>query len=92
MSEWKEYLETFGLDSDDVPDIPMVDVLNEDGEVVYSGWYVGHVNRQLCPIGDSLHVRDVEHVVVRSSFADWNMPSNLECKSVKHPYRIEVSE
>lgn len=39
----------------------------------YEGAYFEHINRQICPIGDSLKERDYTHIIIESGFADWNM-------------------
>ena len=44
------------------------------------GSYFKHIKRQICPIGnDSLKEEDIEHLMIRDSFADWNMPKEIEC-------------
>ncbi|MFQ9545589.1 MAG: YopX family protein [Clostridium sp.] len=42
------------------------------------GSYFKHIKRQVSPLGDSLEEKDIEHVMIRSSFADWNMPRRIE--------------
>ena len=42
------------------------------------GCYVNHLTRMLCPIGDFLKEGDEKHYIVKSGFADWNMPRDLE--------------
>lgn len=49
----------------------------DNGQLVY-GYYVKHITRQVCPIGDTLTDDDVAHYIVQSGFADWNMPRQLE--------------
>lgn len=44
----------------------------------HEGYYVCHNTRQLCPIGDILKDDDFKHLLIRNSFADWNMPRDLE--------------
>ena len=52
----------------------------------YEGWAVGyyvmHRKRTLCPIGDSLKEEDVEHMVVKDGFSDWNMPRSMEAVEI----------
>lgn len=44
------------------------------------GSYFKHIKRQICPIdNDSLKEEDIEHLMIRDSFADWNMPKEIEC-------------
>lgn len=46
-------------------------------EWVY-GYYCEHVKRQICPIGDDeLSNEDIQHYIILSGFADWNMPRPL---------------
>ena len=48
------------------------------------GSYFKHIKRQICPIGnDSLKEEDIEHLIIRDSFADWNMPKEIECVKIK---------
>lgn len=48
------------------------------------GSYFKHIERQICPIGnDSLKEEDIEHLMIRDSFADWNMPKEIECVRIK---------
>ena len=42
------------------------------------GAYYKHINRMPCPIGDEVKPEDIDHVIIRSGFADWNMPRQLE--------------
>lgn len=37
------------------------------------GSYFKHIERQTYPVGD------IEHLIIRDSFADWNMPKEIEC-------------
>lgn len=52
----------------------------------YEGWAVGyyvmHLNRTPCPFGDSYREEDVEHLVIRDGFSDWNMPRGMEAVEV----------
>ena len=69
--------------------IPMVRVLGESGREVLRGWYAFHEKRQLCPIGcDELRPDDVQHLVIRSDWADWNMPRELRVSAITPPHRI----
>lgn len=48
------------------------------------GSYFKHIERQICHIGnDSLKGEDIEHLIIRDSFADWNMPKTIECVRIK---------
>ena len=50
----------------------------DNGEWGY-GYYVRHETRQLCPIGDDkLKPEEIKHLIVVDSFADWNMPRQLQ--------------
>lgn len=42
------------------------------------GVYYKHINRMPCPIGDEVKPEDIDHVIIRSSFADWGLPRQLE--------------
>lgn len=45
---------------------------------IYGGYYE-HINRQICPMGDSLKDEDITPLIITSGFADWNMerPVNI---------------
>ena len=50
----------------------------DNGEWVY-GYYVRHETRQRCLIGDDeLKPEEIKHLIVVDSFADWNMPRQLQ--------------
>lgn len=70
--------------------VPMVRVVDEQGNEVLRGWYYRHVKRQLHVIGDSVRDEDVDHVVMYDGFADWNMPREPVAAVVEPPHRIEV--
>lgn len=38
------------------------------------GYYIYHIKRTICPIGDSVKPEDEQHVIMRDGFSDWNMP------------------
>lgn len=38
------------------------------------GYYVYHIRRTICPIGDSVKPEDEQHVIMQDGFSDWNMP------------------
>lgn len=42
------------------------------------GGYLKHYNRMICPIGDYLTSKDINHYIIMSGFADWNMPRQIE--------------
>lgn len=44
---------------------------------VYGGYHK-HIKRQVAPFGDELKEEDVQHLIVISGFADWNMPRPLQ--------------
>jgi len=45
----------------------------DNGEWV-EGYYIYHIKRTICPIGDSIKPEDEQHVIMRDGFSDWNMP------------------
>ncbi|WP_243040572.1 YopX family protein [Mediterraneibacter gnavus] len=45
----------------------------DNGEWV-EGYYIYHIKRTICPIGDSVKPEDEQHVIMRDGFSDWNMP------------------
>lgn len=71
-------------------DIPMVRVVDEDGNEVMRGWYCRHVKRQPCVMNDRVKDKDVDHIVLHDDFADWNMPRTLKANIITPPHRIEV--
>ena len=38
------------------------------------GYYVYHINRTICPFGDSVKPEDEQHVIMQDGFSDLNMP------------------
>ena len=38
------------------------------------GYYIYHIRRTICPIGDSVKPEDEQHVIMQDDFSDWNMP------------------
>lgn len=50
----------------------------KESEKWIEGYYVKHINRQICPIGDELSENDVKHYIFTDGFADWNMPKQLQ--------------
>lgn len=78
----------FGVEP--ISGIPMVRVVDENGNELFRGWYYRHISRQPCVINDELHDEDVHHVVMHDSFADWNMPKRPIATEVAPPHRIEV--
>lgn len=44
-----------------------------DGKWV-EGYYIYHIKRTICPMGDSVKPEDEQHVIMRDGFSDWNMP------------------
>ena len=50
----------------------------DNSEWIY-GYYVRHETRQICPIGDDkLKPEEIKHLIIVDSFADWNMPRQLQ--------------
>ena len=47
----------------------------DDGEWV-EGYYIYHIKRTICPLGDSVKPEDEQHVIMQDGFSDWNMPRN----------------
>lgn len=45
----------------------------DNGEWV-EGYYIYHIKRTICPLGDSVKPEDEQHVIMQDSFSDWNMP------------------
>lgn len=45
----------------------------DNGEWV-EGYYIYHIKRTICPIGDSVKPEDEQHVIMQDGFSDWNMP------------------
>jgi len=58
----------------------------DNGEWVEGGFHE-HQNRTLCAIGDSLKPEDIDHLILKSGFSDWNMPKPLNAYKV-HPDTI----
>ena len=48
---------------------------------IYGGFHKWE-KRQICPMGDSLKEDDVSYVITINSFADWNMPRNMQAVEV----------
>ncbi len=46
------------------------------------GYYMYHINRTICPAGDSIKPDDVEHIILFDGFSDWNMPRGINYKHV----------
>jgi len=47
------------------------------------GGYFRHETRECCVIGDDKLADDeIKHVILRDSFADWNMPKTIEAVEV----------
>ena len=53
---------------------------------INKNWIYGtaykHVNRQPCPIGDKIVEKDISYYIIKSGFADWNMPTPIDCIEV----------
>lgn len=69
--------------------IPKVDVLDENGNRLLTGYYIYHQSILTCFSGE-LGEDDVHHYVAYSEFADWNMPRALKIVEITPPHRIEV--
>jgi len=53
----------------------------KSGKWIYGG-YFKHYKRQPCPINDSDKEEDVQHLIIKSGFADWNMPRGIDAFEV----------
>lgn len=40
------------------------------------GYYIYHIKRTICPLGDNVKPEDEQHVIMQDGFSDWNMPRN----------------
>ena len=47
-----------------------------------TGVYMQHINRMPSPIGDSVRDSDIDHIIVYSGSADWNMPRSVDHEKV----------
>lgn len=47
----------------------------DNGEWV-EGYYIYHIKRTICPVGDSVKPEDEQHVIMQDGFSYWNMPRN----------------
>lgn len=57
------------------------------------GGYVKHICRQVCVLGDDrVNPEDIKHLIVRSGFADWNMPRSLEAIEIDVDTLCEFTE
>ena len=70
-------------------DIPRVKVVDENDEICFIGYYMLHFNRTPAALGDEYKAEDVEHLVIRDEFSDWNMPRGIKVVKVSPPHRIE---
>ena len=56
----------------------MREILFKAKRAVIGGWvegyYIYHINRTICPFGDSIKPEDEQHVIMQDGFSDWNMP------------------
>lgn len=43
-----------------------------------NGFYMKHINRTPCVVGDSVKNKDVEHIILFDAFSDWNMPRGID--------------
>lgn len=78
--------------ADALPGVPMVDVRDETGRVIETGYYVRHVNRTPYAFDDCERPEDVEHLVVADGFSDWGLPRGIYVIKVNPPYTIEIHE
>ena len=53
---------------DALPGVPRVDVIDETGRAVDTGYYFRHIKRTPCVFGDCVRPEDVEHL---SNHARW---------------------
>ena len=72
--------------------VPRVRVLDENGKIVLSGYYLYKLNRMPCVIDDSLKQEDVDHCVARIDGGDWNLPETFHLVKVTSPHTIEIIE
>ena len=68
----------------------------DTGEWV-EGYYIYHINRTICPIGDSIKPEDEQHVIMQDGFSDWNMPRDTDSlryhsRNSMPVYRVERQE
>ena len=63
-------------------------LLNGSREI--EGYYVFHVSRQICVMGDCLKDDDVHHCLVFDSNADWNMPQKMQVAEIDASTMVEV--
>lgn len=54
---------------------------------IYGGYHK-HIKRQVSPIGDELKENDIQHLIIISGFADWNMPRPLQVATNIDPKSI----
>ena len=58
----------------------------DNGEWV-EGYYIYHIKRTICPLGDSIKPEDEQHVIMRDGFSDWNMPRDTVVYEID-PYTL----
>lgn len=75
---------------DALPGVPRVDVIDETGRAVDTGYYFRHIKRTPCVFGDCVRPEDVEHFVVVDEFSDWNMPRGFKAMRITPPYTVEI--
>jgi uncharacterized phage protein (TIGR01671 family) len=46
------------------------------------GGFFKHLNRTLCAMGDCEKPEDIDYLILKSGFSDWNMPKPLEAHPV----------
>ena len=53
----------------------------DNGEWVYGGFHKWET-RQPCVLGDELKPDEIKYMIIVNSFADWNMPRNMQAVEV----------
>lgn len=91
VPEWKNDLITLDQISEaaSYPNIPQVGVYDENNKLLFTGFYICHINRQAyC---DSTNDKDdIDHLVAYSESADWGLPRGLRIKRITPPHKIKV--
>lgn len=53
----------------------------ENGQWAIGSFHI-YETRQICPINDKLQPEEIKYLIIRNSFADWNMPRTIESAEV----------
>lgn len=73
-----------------IVDVPKVKVLDPEGNVVLRGWYA--MWDTVAPSVGKKDPKDVAHIVITTSFADYGMSTKLEAIEVTPPHKIIIDE